>query len=179
MVRLRMRSYAAVWMKQSTQSKSSLRFLAEGTSMPSFNDITIAKKRRAIRRQFEAARLLGLPQLATNAVCYATAARRQLADVLTCVRNHVKLETAGRLLAKNSERFLKPASTMSKLFADLPEAIANTCELSSRLEFSLQDLGYEFPKYPVPDGETMDSFLRKRTYEGARWRYGKKGSRFL
>jgi len=119
----------------------------------------------------EVARRLRLPLLATNGVCYASAARRQLADVLTCVRNHVQLEAAGRLLARNSERFLKPASAMSKLFADLPEAIAHTCELSSRLGFTLQDLGYEFPKYPVPDGETMDSFLRKRTYEGARWRY--------
>jgi len=119
----------------------------------------------------EAARRLGLPLLATNGVCYAAAARRQLADVLTCVRNHVQLETAGRLLARNSERFLKPASAMSKLFADLPEAIAHTRELSSRLGFTLQDLGYEFPKYPVPDKETMDSFLRKRTYDGARWRY--------
>ncbi|HLF85157.1 MAG TPA: error-prone DNA polymerase [Blastocatellia bacterium] len=119
----------------------------------------------------EVARRLKLPLLATNGVCYAGAARRQLADVLTCVRNHVQLETAGRLLARNSERFLKPASAMSRLFADLPEAIAHTCELSSRLGFTLQDLGYEFPKYPVPDGETMDSFLHKRTYEGARWRY--------
>jgi error-prone DNA polymerase len=113
----------------------------------------------------------GLQLLATNGVSYASAARRQLADVLTCIRNHVQLETAGRLLAKNSERFLKPASAMAKLFSDLPEAIDNTIELSSRLEFTLRDLGYEFPKYPVPDGETMDSFLRKRTYEGARWRY--------
>ncbi|HXI89793.1 MAG TPA: error-prone DNA polymerase [Blastocatellia bacterium] len=119
----------------------------------------------------EVARRLRLPLLATNGVCYASAARRQLADVLTCVRNHVQLEAAGRLLAGNSERFLKPASAMSKLFADLPEAIAHTWELSSRLGFTLQDLGYEFPKYPVPDGESMDSFLRKRTYEGARWRY--------
>jgi error-prone DNA polymerase len=119
----------------------------------------------------EVARRLGLPLLAANGVCYAGAARRQLADVLTCIRNHVQLETAGRLLARNSERFLKPASAMTTLFADLPEAIANTCELSSRLGFSLQDLGYEFPKYPVPDGETMDSFLRNRTYEGARKRY--------
>jgi error-prone DNA polymerase len=120
----------------------------------------------------ETARRLRLPLLATNGVCYAGAARRQLADVLTCVRNHVRLETAGQLLARNSERYLKSASTMSKLFADLPEAIAHTLELSSRLGFTLQDLGYEFPKYPVPDGETtMDSFLHKRTYEGARWRY--------
>ena len=56
---------------------------------------------------------------------------------------------------------------MVALFADLPEAIANTAQLSSRLEFTLKDLGYEFPRYPVPPGETMTSFLRKRTYEGA------------
>ena len=60
---------------------------------------------------------------------------------------------------------------MLDLFADLPEAIANTLELSSRLEFTLEDLGYEFPKYPVPAGETMTSFLRQRTEEGARLRY--------
>ena len=55
---------------------------------------------------------------------------------------------------------------MEKLFADLPEAIANTNEVSSRLEFTLADLGYEFPRYPVPEGETMMSFLRQRTEEG-------------
>ena len=114
------------------------------------------------------ARRLKLPLLATNGVCHATVAQRQVADVFTCIRNHVRLETAGRLLAKNSERFLKAPQTMCRLFADLPEAIANTVELSSRLEFTLEDLGYEFPKYPVPDGETMASFLRKRTEEGAR-----------
>ena len=119
----------------------------------------------------ETARRLELPLLATNGVCYAGAARRQLADALTCVRNHVRLDTAGRLLARNSERYLKSASAMSRLFADLPEAIAHTRELSSRLDFTLKDLGYEFPKYPVPSGETMDSFLRKRTCEGARRRY--------
>ena len=60
---------------------------------------------------------------------------------------------------------------MAQLFSDLPEAIANTVELSSRLEFTLEKLGYEFPRYPVPAGETMDSFLHKRTWEGARCRY--------
>jgi error-prone DNA polymerase len=112
-----------------------------------------------------------LPLLATNGVCHATPAQREVSDVFTCIRNHVRLETAGRLLAQNSERYLKPAATMEKLFADLPEAIANTAELSSRLEFTLEDLGYEFPMYPVPRGETMTSFLRKRTDEGARLRY--------
>jgi len=125
----------------------------------------------------EIAHRLKLPLLATNGVCYATRRQRQVADVFTCIRNHVRLETAGRLLSMNSERFVKSPKEMTQLFADLPEAIANTTELSSRLEFTLQDLGYEFPKYPVPSGETMTSFLRRRTYEGARLRYdGRNGS---
>jgi error-prone DNA polymerase len=119
----------------------------------------------------EIARRLKLPLLATNGVSYANRGQRQVADVFTCIRNHVRLETAGRLLSSNSERFVKSPAEMAQLFADLPEAIANTIELSSRLEFSLEDLGYEFPKYPVPPGETMTSFLRRRTYEGARERY--------
>src|SRR5437868_6259764 len=116
---------------------------------------------------------LKLPLLATNGVCYATRAQRQVADVFTCIRNHAHLETAGRLLSINSEKFVKSPKEMVRIFADLPEAIANTVELSSRLEFTLKDLGYEFPKYPVPPGETMISFLRKRTYEGTRLRYGR------
>jgi error-prone DNA polymerase len=123
----------------------------------------------------EIARKLKLPLLATNGVSYATRAQRQVADVFTCIRNHVRLETAGRLLSINSERFVKSPKEMAELFADLPEAIANTVELSSRLEFTLKDLGYEFPKYPVPPDETMTSFLRKRTYEGAHLRYGRNG----
>ncbi|MFN2530039.1 MAG: DNA polymerase III subunit alpha [Pyrinomonadaceae bacterium] len=125
----------------------------------------------------EIARRYHLPLLATNGVCYATPARREVADVFTCIRNHVRLETAGKLLARNSEKHLKPSQIMTKLFADLPEAIANTSELSSRLQFTLEDLGYEFPKYPVPAGQTMISFLRERTLEGARLRYtGKKSA---
>src|SRR3989440_1717481 len=123
----------------------------------------------------EIARRLKLPLLATNGVCYATRAQRQVADVFTCIRNHVRLETAGRLLSSNSERFVKSPKEMVQLFADLPEAVVNTVELSSRLEFTLKDLGYEFPKYPVPPGETMTSFLRQRTYEGAHLRYGRNG----
>ena len=119
----------------------------------------------------EIAQRLGLSLLATNGVCHASPARREVSDVFTCIRNHARLETAGRLLATNSERYLKPAKTMKELFADLPEAIYNTVELSSRLQFTLEDLGYEFPKYPVPAGETMTSFLRQRTDEGARRRY--------
>jgi error-prone DNA polymerase len=117
------------------------------------------------------ARRFDLPLLATNGVCHASRAQREVTDVFTCIRNHVRLETAGRLLQTNSERYVKSARTMTQLFDDLPEAIHNTTELSSRLEFTLTDLGYEFPKYPAPAGETMTSFLRQRTEEGARQRY--------
>jgi len=119
----------------------------------------------------ELARRFHLPLLATNGPSYITRNQREALDVLTCVRHHRRLEDAGRLLASNSERNLKCPALMRKLFADLPEAITNTVELSSRLEFTLRDLGYEFPRYPVGEGETMDTFLRKRTYEGARRRY--------
>ena len=123
------------------------------------------------QRVIELARRNRLPLVATNGVCHATRARRQVSDVFTCIRNHVRLETAGRLLARNSERYLKTSKEMEQLFADLPEAIANTTELSSRLEFTLEDLGYQFPRYPVPPGETMTSFLRQKTEAGGRSRY--------
>jgi error-prone DNA polymerase len=124
------------------------------------------------RAAIEIARSLRLPLLATNGVCYATPRERELCDVFTAIRHHATLATAGRLLARNSERHLKSPQQMQQLFADLPEALANTVELSSRLEFTLEALGYEFPKYPVPEGETMMSFLRDRTREGFQQRYG-------
>jgi len=122
------------------------------------------------------ARSLNLPLLATNGACYATAKDRELCDAFTAIRHHRTLSTAGKLLSRNSERHLKSPEEMQHLFADLPEALANTLELSSRLEFTLNDLGYEFPRYPVPEGETMDSFLHQRAFEGFRGRYGRADS---
>src|SRR6266404_3885396 len=120
----------------------------------------------------EIARKLSLPLLATNGVCHALPDERELLDVFTCIRHHHVLATAGRLLSRNSERHLKSPAEMERLFADLPEAIANTQALSSRLEFTLNDLGYEFPRYPVPEGSSQMQFLRERTLEGMRERYG-------
>ncbi len=117
---------------------------------------------------------LNLPILATNGVGYVRTEDREILDVFTCIRNHCKLAAAGRLLQKNEERHLRSPEEMTRLFSDLPQAIANTLELSARLEYTLADLGYEFPRYPIPPGETMDSFLRKRTLEGVQVRYGAK-----
>jgi error-prone DNA polymerase len=120
----------------------------------------------------EIARELSLPLLATNGVCHALLHERELLDVFTCIRNHRNLATAGRLLSRNPERHLKSPAEMEELFADLPEAIANTQILSSRLQFTLKDLGYAFPRYPVPNGGTQMQFLRDRTREGMISRYG-------
>src|SRR4029077_5453450 len=105
-------------------------------------------------------------------VSHAQPQERELLDVFTCIRNHRSLATAGKLLTRNPERHLKTPAEMQQLFADLPEAIANTQMLSSRLQFTLKDLGYEFPKYPVPDGSTQMQFLRERTRDGMFSRYG-------
>jgi len=125
------------------------------------------RNRAAIR----IARSLNLPLLATGGVNYATQYEREVLDVFTCIRHHKTLDTAGRLLATNAERHLRPAREMQRLFYDYPDAISNTKELSARLQFELTGLGYQFPVYPVPDGQTMDSFLRKRVDEGMRRRY--------
>ena len=125
------------------------------------------------RAAIQIARMLRLPLLASNGVSYATAKERDLCDALTAIRHHRTLATAGRLLSRNSERYLKSAQEMQQLFSDLPGAIANTVELSARLEFTLKDLGYEFPRYTVPEGETMNSFLRDRAWQGFQQRYGR------
>lgn len=120
-----------------------------------------------------------LPIVATNGVLYAMPSARGVLDVFTCARNHTHLDAAGRLLSLNTERHLKNAATMEALFKDLPEAITNTERVANRLEFTLEKLGYEFPKYPVTGNHTMDSFLREQTMKGARQRYGTLNSRII
>lgn len=112
-----------------------------------------------------------VPIVATNGVRFAAPADRPLHDVLTCIREHTTLATAGRRLVANAERYLKSPQQMARLFEDLPQAVRATVDLAERLEFTMQDLGYRFPKYPVPAGETEASFLRKIADIGARDRY--------
>jgi error-prone DNA polymerase len=112
-----------------------------------------------------------LPVIATNGVRFAEPANRPLYDVLTCIRHKTTLERAGRRLTWNAERYLKSPEAMARLFSDMPAAIAATADLADRLQYTMADLGYRFPDYPVPPGETMASFLRKITQAGARERY--------
>src|SRR5260370_9730663 len=126
---------------------------------------------RINRELIELARVNRLSLLATNGVQYAKPYGREVLDVFTCIREHTHLDAVGKLLTQNAERHLKSDREMRKIFRDFPEAIENTSRLAERLTFSLENLGYEFPKYPVPTGHTMDSFLRTIVWYGAQQRY--------
>src|SRR5688572_17351691 len=117
------------------------------------------------------ARAFHVPVVATNGVRFAAPTDRPLFDVLACVRQGTTLDAAGRLLARNAERYLKSPAAMAQLFADRPESLAGGEALAERLEYTMADLGYRFPTYPVPQGETEMSFLRLITEAGARERY--------
>ena len=131
----------------------------------------IRGEERTNRQLMDLARAYRLSLLATNGVQYAKPYGREVLDVFTCIREYTHLDAAGKLLTQNAERHLKNDREMRKLFRDLPEAIENTSRLAERLTFSLQNLGYEFPEYPVPAGHTMDSFLRTVVWFGAQQRY--------
>ena len=142
-------------------------------------DRTYVELQRHARRDEEAgnqalvamAAAFRVPVVATGGVRFATPAERPLFDVLTCIHHHTDLAHAGRRLAPNAERYLQSRDTMAALFADRPDAIARSAELADRLQFTMADLGYRFPAYPVPHGETQASFLRQMTEVGARDRY--------
>jgi error-prone DNA polymerase len=131
----------------------------------------IRGEERINRELIDLARAHRLPLVATNSVQYAKPYGREVLDVFTCIREHTNLDAAGKLLSQNAERHLKSDREMREIFADLPEAIDNTSRLAERLTFSLENLGYEFPEYPVPAGHTMDSFLRTIVWFGAQQRY--------
>src|SRR2546423_4493477 len=112
-----------------------------------------------------------VPLLATNEVLYHHPARRPLQDVLTCIREKTTIETIGKRLEANAERYLKPADEMARLFRDAPEAIAETMRFASRISFSLDQLKYQYPDEPVPPGKTAQRHLEDLTWQGAHERF--------
>ncbi len=127
---------------------------------------------RASRRAVAIAEAAGVPVVATGDVRCARAEDRKLLDALTCLYFRTTLDEAGRRLLPNGEHFLKAPEDMAKRFADRPEWVRATHTIAERCAFTLENLGYRFPVYPVPPGETQASFLRKLTWIGARDRYG-------
>ena len=112
-----------------------------------------------------------VPLVATNGVRFAVAEDRPLYDMQTCLRHKTTLDRAGRRLVCNAERYLKSPAAMTRLFCDRPDALAAAGALADRLGYTMANLGYRFPAYPVPTGDTMVSFLRAITEVGACERY--------
>jgi len=127
--------------------------------------------RRRLQKLGAVAHAAGVPLLATNDVLYHAPERRELQDVITCIREHVTLDEAGRLLEVNAERYLKSPSEMASLFRDIPEAIDETVRFANRITFSLDQLKYNYPDEPVPKGKSAQQHLEDLTWEGAASRY--------
>ncbi|MBX3283370.1 MAG: error-prone DNA polymerase [Acidobacteria bacterium] len=114
---------------------------------------------------------LRIDYFASNGVYYADEDDRELFDVFTCIKNHTTIYEAGKLLSENSERYIKDHRQMLRLFSDLPEAVEITEEIAARIDFSMEELAYTFPDYPVAAGETMNSVLRQKAIERSQERY--------
>ena len=140
--------------------------------------LSVELQRHAIRQEEERNRALvdmagqlRLPLLATNGTRYARADDKRLFDVLCSIRHRTMIDEAGTLLHQNRERFLKSSQQMTELFRDLPQALEHSLDLAHELDFTLANLGYRFPDYPLPEGETAGSYLRMLAWNGARARF--------
>jgi len=122
--------------------------------------------RRRLARLDDLAATAGVPMLATNEVLYHDPGRRPLQDVLTCIREKTTIEAVGRKLEANAERFLKTPREMARLFRDFPEAIAETMRFADRIDFTLDQLKYQYPDEPVPPGKTAQGHLEDLTWAG-------------
>ena len=109
---------------------------------------------------------------ASGDVRFARPQGRRLLDAFSCLREGTSLDRAGRRLLPNGEHYLVSPEEMAARFADRPEWIRATRAIAERCAFTLEDLGYRFPRFPVPSGESQASWLRRLTFAGARERYG-------
>ena len=117
------------------------------------------RDRRRLIRLKQLSDRIGIPLLATNDALYASPGDRPLHDIVTCIREGVTIRSAGRLLAANAERHLKSPDEMELLFLDFPEAVEESLHLLGRIDFTLDELKYEYPHEPVPEGWTPQAWL--------------------
>jgi error-prone DNA polymerase len=148
-----------------------LRYIAPGRVRLAAAMLYGGNDQARLAKRITLARETGVPLIAVNDVLYHHPDRRPLADVVTCIREHITIDRAGRKLAVNAERYLKPPEEMARLFRDVPEAIAETMRLSEALTFSLDELAYEYPDEMVAGFATPQEALVHLTWEGAAQRY--------
>lgn len=114
----------------------------------------------------------GIPMVATNDVHYHHYSRRELQDVVTCVREKCTIHNAGFRLHANAERYLKPIDEMQRLFMKYPDAIRQTQAIAEACTFSLDQLKYQYPKEITTDGRTPQEELTLFAWQGARQIFG-------
>lgn len=122
------------------------------------------------KKMFRVAQLgkkFNVPLVAMNDVHYHAPERRELQDVLTCIREKCTIQTAGYKLYQNAERYLKPAEEMKRLFAQYPQAIENTKVIAEACQFCLSELKYTYPKGLTTEGRTHQEELAHHTWIGA------------
>lgn len=115
---------------------------------------------------------LQIPMVAVNDVHYHEPARRQLQDIVTCVREKTTIYNAGYLLHQNAERFLKPTEEMLRLFRQYPDALKHTQDIAAACTFSLAELKYEYPEELTTEGRTPQEEIQFLAWEGAKEHYG-------
>ncbi|HEY1941417.1 MAG TPA: error-prone DNA polymerase [Roseiarcus sp.] len=130
-----------------------------------------ADMRGALAQRAALARKVGAPLIAANDVLMHAPERRELADVLTCIREKTTLEAAGRLIQANAERHLKSPAEMARLFAEAPQATEETIHFLAGLSFSLDDLAYDYPPELREGFATPQAALEAFAEAGARARY--------
>lgn len=126
---------------------------------------------KQLYRIAELARQYRLPMVATNDVHYHVGERRELQDVVTCVREKCTIQNAGFRLHSNAERYLKPAEEMIRLFKQYPEAIEQAQAIADACQFSLSELKYRYPKEITSEGRAPQEELRHLTWLGATQMY--------
>ncbi|HEX4533474.1 MAG TPA: error-prone DNA polymerase [Rhizomicrobium sp.] len=157
--------------KQTEALLSRLKQAAPGRVWLAASMLHYGDDRRRLEKLSRIARHAGVPLIAINDVLYHEADRRELQDVVTCIREHVTLDAAGKLLETNAERHLKSPGDMARLFRDTPDAIAQTLHFAEQIKFRLDDLRYNYPDEPIPKGKTPNEHLADLTWKGAAWRY--------
>lgn len=125
-----------------------------------------------LSRIFQLSKALDIPMVATNDVHYHDYARRELQDVMTCVREKCTIHNAGYRLHANAERYLKTDEEMRRLFRNYPDAIRQTQVIAEACTFSLDQLTYNYPKEIITPGLTAQEDLAALTWKGACERFG-------
>jgi error-prone DNA polymerase len=117
------------------------------------------------------AALFKVKTVVTNDVLFHEPARRQLQDIVTCIRHNTTIDTVGFERERHADRYLKPPEEMERLFPRYPEALRRTMEIVDRCKFSLEELTYQYPEDAIVPGKTAQQSLEHYVWQCVPDRY--------